>query len=141
VTASGSAWQPAEQQGPATDTPPHADPVPAAPDDAQQLKEEIERTREQLGETVGQLAAKADMKSRARAKAAELTGRMKTSTARAGQQAAARTASARSQFAGTTATARQAAAKGASTARQRPIPLAVAVALVGCLVIWQWRKR
>jgi hypothetical protein len=79
---------------------------------------------------------------RARAKAAELTGRMKTGTARAGQQAATRTASARSQFAGTTATARQAAAKGASTARQRPIPLAVAVALVvGFLVIWQWRKR
>ena len=177
MTASGPAWQPAGQQTPATDTPPHADPVPAAvdaaaetatqadaepaaPDDARQLKEEIERTREQLGETVERLAAKADMQSRARDKAAELTGRMKTTTARARQQAAARTASLRSQFAGMTATARQkatsagaagtnelqrraipvrqatpepvrqAVAKGASTAGQHPVPLAMAAALV-----------
>jgi Protein of unknown function (DUF3618) len=40
--------------------------------DAQQLREEIERTREHLGATVEQLAAKVDVKSRAQAKAADL---------------------------------------------------------------------
>ena len=34
-------------------------------DEAQQLKEEIERTREHLGETVDQLVDKADVKGRA----------------------------------------------------------------------------
>jgi Protein of unknown function (DUF3618) len=38
------------------------------PDDAQRLREEIERTREHLGETVEQLAAKVDVKGRAQAR-------------------------------------------------------------------------
>ncbi|HEX9065409.1 MAG TPA: DUF3618 domain-containing protein [Streptosporangiaceae bacterium] len=48
----------------------------AAPDDEDALRQEIERTREQLGETVGQLAAKADVKARtqARARDAAATG-------------------------------------------------------------------
>ncbi len=46
------------------------------PDDAQQLREEIERTREHLGETVEQLAAKVDVKGRAQARAAELAGQV-----------------------------------------------------------------
>ncbi len=37
------------------------------PDAAQQLKDEIEHTRDALGETIAQLSAKADVKSRARA--------------------------------------------------------------------------
>jgi hypothetical protein len=44
------------------------------PDDEQKLREDIEQTRERLGETVDQLAAKADVKERARAKAAALAG-------------------------------------------------------------------
>jgi small-conductance mechanosensitive channel len=132
----------------------------APPDDAEQLRQEIERTREQLGETVEQLAAKVDVKSRAQAKAAELTGRVKTTAARARQQTASRAGSVRSQLAGTAATARQraisagtagkdqlqrraapvreatpepvrrAVAKGASAARERRVPLAVAAAVV-----------
>jgi type VI protein secretion system component VasF len=43
----------------------------------QGLQAEIEQTRAKLGETVQQLAAKADVKSRARAKAADVTGRLK----------------------------------------------------------------
>ena len=39
---------------------------------APEIQQEIERTRERLGETVDELAAKADVKSRARAKAAEM---------------------------------------------------------------------
>ena len=42
---------------------------------ARNLRQEIEQTRQRLGETVDELAAKADMKARARAKAAEATAR------------------------------------------------------------------
>jgi ABC-type transporter Mla subunit MlaD len=81
--------------------------LPAAPDDVQQLEQEIERTREQLGETVEQLAAKADVKSRARAKAAEVSERVKSKTSQAQNEAAARAESVRSQLAAKTAAARQ----------------------------------
>ena len=43
--------------------------------DARQLKAEIEQARERLGATVEQLAAKADVRSRARAKATDVAGR------------------------------------------------------------------
>ena len=49
---------------------------------AQELEQEIERTREHLGETIDGLAGKADMKARARARAAEkgrVSGRVRQS--------------------------------------------------------------
>ena len=42
------------------------------PDSASEIQREIEQTREHLGQTVEQLAAKADVKARARAKADEM---------------------------------------------------------------------
>jgi Protein of unknown function (DUF3618) len=42
---------------------------------AQELEQEIERTREHLGDTIDELAGKADMKARARARAAEIKAR------------------------------------------------------------------
>ena len=42
------------------------------PASAAELQQEIERTREHLGQTVEELTAKADVKSRARAKTAEV---------------------------------------------------------------------
>ena len=39
---------------------------------APEIQQEIDRTRERLGETVDELAAKADVKARTRAKAAEM---------------------------------------------------------------------
>jgi Protein of unknown function (DUF3618) len=142
---------------------------PATPDDVQQLEAEIDRTREQLGATVDQLAAKMDVKSRARTKAAQLAGQAKAranaaqlagrAKARANAAQLAGRAKARAnaaQLAGRakgTATGireqarpermRQAAAKGASTARERPVPLAVAAAVLiaAYLAIRQWRKR
>jgi len=45
------------------------------PPTAAELQQEIERTRERLGETVEELAAKADVKARARAKSAEMKAR------------------------------------------------------------------
>ena len=41
----------------------------------QELEQEIERTREHLGDTIDELAGKADMKARARARAAEVKAR------------------------------------------------------------------
>jgi hypothetical protein len=78
-----------------------------APDDPQQLEQEIERTREQLGQTVQELAARADVKSRARAKAAETAGRVKSTTVQARQNAAARAGSVRNQVAGKAGAVRQ----------------------------------
>jgi len=40
-----------------------------------EIQQEIDRTRERLGETVDELAARADLKARARAKAAEMKDR------------------------------------------------------------------
>jgi uncharacterized protein with PIN domain len=66
--------------------------LPPGEDDAERLRAEIERTREHLGATVEQLAAKLDVKQRAREKATELTGqltgRAKNVTAQARKQAA-----------------------------------------------------
>ena len=42
---------------------------------AQELEQEIERTREHLGGTIEELAGKADMRARARARAAEVKAR------------------------------------------------------------------
>ena len=49
---------------------------------ADDLRQEIERTRERLGETVDELAAKADVKGRARAKATKATARARDQAAR-----------------------------------------------------------
>ena len=48
---------------------------------ADDLRYEIEQTRDRLGETVDELAAKTDVKARARAQAAELSGRVARSEA------------------------------------------------------------
>ena len=64
--------------------------IPPGTDDTERLRAEIERTRDSLGATVEQLAAKIDVKSRARAKASELTGQLtrqaKNTTAQARKQ-------------------------------------------------------
>ncbi len=48
---------------------------------AQELEQGIEWTREHLGETIDELAGRADMKARARARAAELSDRIRQSQA------------------------------------------------------------
>lgn len=99
-------------------------------DDAQQVREEIELTRERLGAAVEQLAAKADVKGRARARAAELAGRVKGAAAR-GRHAA-------------PGSVRQALSAGAGTAREHWAPLSLvagAVLAVTALALWQRGKR
>lgn len=60
--------------------------LPAVPDDAQRLRAEIERTREHLGATVEQLAARMDVKSRVQAQAAALAGRARTQVTRVARE-------------------------------------------------------
>ena len=69
------------------------------PDDPQGLQQEIERTREHLGETVEALVAKVDVKARAQDEAGRLIGRLKARVIEARQQATARAYQARHQVA------------------------------------------
>jgi Protein of unknown function (DUF3618) len=82
---------------------------------AMEIQREIERTRERLGETVDELACRADIKARARAKAAAMKARATEASGRVRQ----------------------------SKAVQRRWPAAVAAgALVaGSVVVLIWRRR
>jgi uncharacterized protein DUF3618 len=79
---------------------------PTANGDPQELQQEIERTRERLGDTVQQLAAKADVKAMARDKASELSERVKDKTGQVRVQAATRAEGIKTQLAGKTTAAR-----------------------------------
>jgi hypothetical protein len=107
---------------------PPADARTGPPGDVQELKHEIEQTREQLGETVERLVAKADVSARARDKAAELTGR----AAAIGGPV----------WGAAPEPVRQAVAKGADGARRHAAPLAMAAGMLilGYLTI-RWRRR
>ncbi|MEU6889786.1 DUF3618 domain-containing protein [Streptomyces viridosporus] len=58
--------------------PPHDEPTASSPDE---LREQVEQTREEHGQTVEALAAKTDVKSRAQDKAAAKAGELKEQTA------------------------------------------------------------
>ena len=95
------------------------DAAPGQPNDPEALREEIERTREHLGQTVEALVAKADVKARAQDEAGRLIGRLKARVIGARQQAAARAVEARRQAADKTAGPRQkASAQGRHVRRQ-----------------------
>ena len=92
------------------------------------------------GETVDELAAKADVKGRARVKATK-------ATARARDQAAKATGQARDQAAKATAQARDQVAEvtGRVTAndavrRRWPLAAAAVVAIAATVVIWRWKQ-
>jgi chromosome segregation ATPase len=133
--------EPANQSGP--------------PDDLEQLRTEIEQTREHLGDTVDQLAAKADVKAQAQAKAADLTRRARDTAGQVRQQAADTASQASQRAAAAAATGqeqlqartpegvKQAASAGVAKARQYRTALAIAagaVALSAVVVRW-WRRR
>ena len=116
--------------------------APGPPDDRQALQEEIERTREHLGETVEALVAKADVKARAQDKARQLTGLLK-STAAQGRHRAATAATSISQA--TPETVKSAADNAAATTRRHRVPLAAAVgaaiaSVLAWLLIRHWRR-
>jgi LPXTG-motif cell wall-anchored protein len=122
----------------------------AHPDDeAQALRDEIEQTREHLGDTVEQLAAKADVKKQARAGAARLADRLRVAQRKVAEAGQAGREKVRIQAAQAKKTApgqaRHALDKSARIAREQRGPLAAAVgalvAALAALIIWKRRKR
>src|ERR1017187_2410741 len=91
----------------------------ALPDNQQAVLEDIARTREQLGETVEALTARADVNARAREKVAELSGRFKDKPQNVKDLVAVRADQARSGLADKTAdTPQTTGAAGAPVASQ-----------------------
>jgi methyl-accepting chemotaxis protein len=102
----------------------------ARPDDPGELRREIERTREQLGDTVEALVAKTDVKARAQAKASRLAGRLRSRAAEQKDQAG-RVAE---RISAVTPDPVQRAAMAAAATRQRRLTLAAAIGAVS--VAW-----
>ena len=147
------------------------EPPPHPADEAQAVRDEVEQTREHLGDTVEQLAARVDVKKQARAEADRLGERVRVAVARARGQAV--LIAARARGAGTQAQQKAAAAgragrekvqaraaqaqktalgqarhaldKSARIAREQRAPLAAAAgtlaAALAVLIIWKRRKR
>ena len=86
----------------------------------EEIRSDIEETREQLGETVEALAEKADVKGQAKAKVDETKERF---TRKAGDAKDKVTGASPDQ-------AKGAASSAATTAKERPLPFAVAGAFV-----------
>jgi hypothetical protein len=63
-----------------------ATPDPGVSGDEVELMAKIERTRQEFGETVEQLATKADVKAQAQAVAARLSAQVKSAAARLGRK-------------------------------------------------------
>jgi ABC-type transporter Mla subunit MlaD len=104
------------------------------------VREDIERTRQQLGETAEALAAKADVKARARQKATQLKEQAATRAAQVKEQAATRASQVKEQAA---TRASQTRGQAASSWGDNPAALAAAVAAVvfTCIAIVLWRRR
>jgi ElaB/YqjD/DUF883 family membrane-anchored ribosome-binding protein len=127
--------------------PPDAD--SASGDGKQDILDDIDRTREQLGETVEALAAKADVKAQAKQKASEVQTQAKQKAAevqtQAKQKAGEVQAQAKQKATEVTGTARQQAGRVAAKVGEHRQPLAIAAAaaaalLVGVLVIRKLRR-
>jgi small-conductance mechanosensitive channel len=120
---------------------------PDSLDDTEQLKAQIEQTREHLGQTAEQLAAKMDVKARAQAKVTDLTQRAKGTTSKLRRQAAVRADSARRQLtdkAQAPGSLKQATTKGLDGARQYRIPvviIAVGLLMTGAAALVRTRSR
>ena len=85
---------------------------------AEELHQEIEQTRQRLGETVDELAAKTDVKARARAKAAEAKVLTRAKAAEVSGRVR------RSQL----------------LQRRWPVALAAGVLIASSVAIWRWKK-
>ena len=107
------------------------------PASAAELQQEIEQTREHLGQTVDELAAKADVKSRAQAKTADVKSRARAKTAEVKSRARVKTAEVKRKAADASGQVRR------SQVVQRRWPLAAVAAgviLIGSIAVWRRRK-
>ncbi|MEU7581696.1 DUF3618 domain-containing protein [Streptomyces sp. NPDC041068] len=125
--------------------PPHDEPTAAGPEE---LREQVEQTRSELGETIEALAAKADVKARVKDKAAQVRQQTEVKAAEAKDQAAAKADVVRAKAADVAHQVqdtlpdpvRHQAARGARTARDHRTALLVA-ATTGALVLWLVSRR
>jgi ElaB/YqjD/DUF883 family membrane-anchored ribosome-binding protein len=101
------------------------------PDDAERLRADIERTREDLGDTVAALAEKTDVKTRAKGKVAEV--RHSVGAKRTELMGRARAA--------TPDGAGSAAGQVRAKAQENPVPTAAIAAFVGGFVFGRLTKR
>jgi Protein of unknown function (DUF3618) len=85
---------------------------------AEEIQQEIERTREHLGDTVDELAAKADLKTRARVKAAQVRTQARDRAAEVSRQVR----------------------ESQVVQRRWPLAVAAGILLAGSVVIWRWKK-
>ncbi|SBT39624.1 DUF3618 domain-containing protein [Micromonospora narathiwatensis] len=117
--------------------------------DVEALREEIRRTRVELGETMELLAARADVKARLRESAAQAKGRMREQAAqtmaRVRGQTAGQARFAREQAAGKIRLARAHGQGQGGSVRRGPLPWAAvaagAVATMVVLLIVRGRRR
>jgi hypothetical protein len=107
---------------------PHDQSTTAGPEE---LREHVERTRAELGHTIQALAAKTDVKSRAREKAAEVR-----------QQGAGKARELKGRAGGLASQARRMPAQGARSAREhRTVVLAAAGVTVVATATVLWYRR
>jgi Protein of unknown function (DUF3618) len=116
---------------------------PDSPNDPEQLKVEIEQTREQLGRTAEQLVAKTDVKARTQAKVTDLAERAKDATSQVRQQAAAQADTARSQLVRGRDQLQSQAPDALKQARKYRTQLIIAagVLVAGVVVVRIWTRR
>ncbi|NEB73675.1 DUF3618 domain-containing protein [Streptomyces sp. SID14478] len=125
--------------------PPHDEQTASSPEE---LREQIEQTRTELGHTVEALAAKADVKARAKDKATHLKEQATDRTDALKAQATATAGKARTRAVGLAHQARQQtpeplrqwAAQGARTAQNNRTVLLATVS-TGALVLWLSLRR
>jgi uncharacterized protein DUF3618 len=86
---------------------------------AEELQQEIDQTRQRLGETVDELAAKADVKARAKAKAAETKELTRAKAAEVSGRVR----------------------RSPLVQRRWPAALAAGLVVAGSVAIWRWKKR
>jgi hypothetical protein len=108
---------------------------------SEDLQQEIEQTRQRLGETVDELAAKADVKARARATAAEAKERAQATAAEAKERAQATAAEAATRVQATAAEVSGRVRQNELVQRRWPVALAAGVLVVASVAIWRWRRK
>jgi len=96
----------------------------------EEIQREIEQTRQRLGETVDELAAKADIKARAQATAAEAKERAQATAAEAKERVQA-----------TAADVSGRVRRSELVQRRWPAALAAGVLIVASVAIWRWRRK
>jgi ElaB/YqjD/DUF883 family membrane-anchored ribosome-binding protein len=100
-----------------------------------QVREEIEETRQELGDTVSSLAQKADVKGQAKDKAAEIRNRVQDKVAGARQTASAKSEELTGKAKEASPdSATEGAQRAADMARENPLPVAAGASFVAGVI-------